>query len=420
MKQAIVATLCLILSVSASAASARTDSSFPAQNPLASTSDSYVGTFKNDELQLTLKAEGAGYVGTLTREGKSYPISAQKEGSKLSGKLKVGEESYPFSLELRSGELLMTSDFGSHTLRRATTGTNPLSGGSSTTSKREDNAPAGRQAQMGDWKTIKHPTGLYVRYPGNWTAKQEEHLYQLIPNDAAADEIIIVMGRPAEGITDPKDANLGLGIEAIVTEEISPNFRKKGGAQSATAGNGKGVLYTFEAPHASGNGTVECRVYATVLKTFAVGVVAVMPTDKMAKRAEILKQIFATMNAGEAEIDRNLVGAWSKTSENTIDAQSSGGRRAGDASLVGNKQSRFQLNADGTFICRESNYTIASGSGVFVESKSDNTYEGSWSAADGKLVIVWSDGSMEEYRYTVQGNQVVLRGMGKEIVYSRG
>lgn len=382
--------------------------------------DPWVGTFKNDDITVTLRREGAGYAGTVRIGGADLPLTAQRDGAGLKGTFRVEEQSYPFTATLDGDVMVLDSEGTKHTLRRAATGRpNPLAGGTTAT---KPTAGQAKTPSLDGWKTFKHPLGPFIRHPADWTARMEEEALLLLPpgqSQPNQSEVILVAGEDAQGVTDPRSPQVTQVLDAYITENLNPAFRRKGSPQPATAGNGKGVLHVYEAPGVDGK-PFQCRVYTTILKNYAISLLALMPADRMTQREPLLVQMFSTLNMGAAEVDQALVGTWTKVSETIIDSASSGGRRPGDASLVGNTQTRVQLNGDGSALARVTSQTLASGSGVFVESNSDDRYDGTWAASGGRLIIVWSDGSSVEAAYRIDGDRAILTMNGREIVYQRG
>jgi hypothetical protein len=409
--------LALALALSIGSLAPSTHAGTTLQNPLTAKRDPFIGTFKGEDKVVEIKtAAGGGYSIKATISGQSFDIKAKRVGEKLEGSFVFEGETFQFTAMIENGDLVVTSD-GERTVLNRVGGAgeaepakdkpNPLTGGAKSDGK---NPYAG-------WKVIKHPVGVSMRHPADWTVKQSEEGYLLVPPGAVADkEMYVVLGDSAQGLTDPNSPMLLAAIDERVATEVSPMLKRQGGSKPVKAGNGKGVLLVYEAQ--GQNGKVELRTYATILKDYVVGILAVGEADVIRKRADTLEKMFGTLIIGQSEIDRNLVGQWTKFSETVLDAQSAGGRRAGDASLVGNHNTSVALNPDGTFSMRVQSHSIAGGSGMFIENKSDDTYEGTWAAADGKLLLMWKDGS-EEYTYRIEGNRIILRGATKEIVYQR-
>jgi len=381
--------------------------------------DPFLGEFRGEDYSLKIAAgsnEGT-YACTLMLEGQSIDFTAKKVGSLLRGEVKLGEGAFPFEISVSGDTLTVTSGGEKHELKRVgSISANPFSA-----KKKEAEGDAKDKAGVG-WKLFRHPLGLSFGYPADWTLKPlEGGVYQLLPEGkASASEAILIAGLPAEGITDPKDPRIVMGSDELIASQVSPLFKRRGGPQPAKDAAGQGILLSYEGPGADG-GKVEVRLFSTILKTYSVGMMALTKPDRLKELEPTLTKIFATFRAGKVEIDNRLVGQWSYVSETIIDSSSSGGRRPGDASLVGNHQRTAQLNADGSMALRTQSHSIASGAGVFVENKSDNTEKGNWAASEGKLVLVWDDGTGGEYKYRLEngGATLILEGEGRRVEWRR-
>jgi hypothetical protein len=385
-----------------------------ALSALSRAADPFLGTFENDEGKIVVRSAGEGlYEGEVTLEGYTFKFTGQRRGETLHGKLKVEEAEFAFTATVSGDTLTISSDGETHVLKRK--------GGPAGAENPWAKAKEGAKAKAG-WKIYRHPLGLSFGYPADWTLKPlDEGILQLVPAGAAEGEVILVAGVPAEGITDPKDPRVTAGTDQLIATEVSPMLKRKGGAQPAKDAHGRGITLLYEGPGASG-GTIQARIYTTILKEYSVGMLALMTPDKLKAREADLAKVFATFRAGQTEIDQRLVGQWTFMSETVLDAQSAGGRKPGDASLVGNHQRTATLNADGSLTLRTVSHSIASGAGVFLENKSDETERGSWAAGEGKLILVWEDGSGGEYRYQLVdgGARLIIEGEGRRVEWQRG
>lgn len=371
--------------------------------------DGYVGTFKGDGLVLTLRAAGDGYEGSVVVEGQTLPVKAKKAGNGIQGTFTVAGESFAFTALLEGDTLVVESDGDTYRLTKEKS-TEP-------TGTPSNNPLKKAKTNFSEWKVFKHPLGVSFRHPGSWRVEPAgDSIYRIIPGDSAADEVILATGTESFGIKDANDPQLAPGTDTIIADQIGPQFKRTGKPESIPAASTPGAALLYEGQ--GGNGPVQIRVFSTVLKDMIVSFVAIGPPAKVKAREDNLRKMFGTLVRGASEIDQRLVGTWTKSSERTIDAQSSGGRRPGDASLVSNANVTVNLGADGSLSYRTQSQSIASGSGVFVETSSDDTYSATWVASEGKLIVMWGDGS-EEFDYRFEGDTVVLSGGGKEIVFRR-
>src|SRR5947208_4729456 len=86
--------------------------------------DPFPGTFKNDQLTITLTpADTGGYTGTLTKGKTAYPLTANARGKTLTGVFTDGKNEFPFTATFETGELIFKSGTGTYRLARVA---NPL------------------------------------------------------------------------------------------------------------------------------------------------------------------------------------------------------------------------------------------------------------------------------------------------------
>ncbi len=366
----------------------------------------YAGVFEGSGVRLELKAApGGGLVGTVTLEKSTFPVKARVEGKQLLGSFAVKGQDIPFKGSLQGEELTVSSDFDTHVLQRVAAKPTTASGAAS--------KPGG--AIGSGWKLLQHPSGLQAQYPPEWKLQEAEGTYRLDTGDA--EEVVLIGAFPAGGIQDPKDPRVAQAADQLIAAQFGGALQRLGGVTAAKDGAGRGIalLYGGEIQGKK----VQARLWITVLKDAILGVTAIMPEAKLGKRQATLEKVFASLKEFKVELDRKLVGSWRRFSETILDAKSSGGRKPGDASAVSNRNITATLAEDGKLLYRVTGKGIASGAGQFVEYDLNETHKGTWSATGGKLLLIWEDGSTDEYDYSLAGGRLVLRGGGREYVYQR-
>lgn len=86
-------------------------------NPLAAAA-AFAGTFAGDGLTLTLERGGDGYVGSLTYQGQTYPVTARDAGADaLAGEFVSGADAFAFDLVREGDRLTLTTGSTRFTLR---------------------------------------------------------------------------------------------------------------------------------------------------------------------------------------------------------------------------------------------------------------------------------------------------------------
>ena len=102
----------------------------PYANPLGQNS-TFAGSYRGQDLELSLQEVAGGYEGSLTFQGTSYPIEATPEGERLVGSFSANGQSFPIEASLSATTLMLVSGGETYTLVKDEASANPLAGGSS-------------------------------------------------------------------------------------------------------------------------------------------------------------------------------------------------------------------------------------------------------------------------------------------------
>ena len=257
-----------------------------------------------------------------------------------------------------------------------TTG-NPLAGGTAAVAGRGSLAP---NATPGNWKTYKHPVGLSLRYPGDWTLQEVPGFILLLSPEVQKSaqgqptELYIVSAEQAGRISSLEDPRLISALESSMTQ-MFPFLQRVGGMERIKAGNVSGIMLTREGTNPQGM-KVRGQLSATILNGFSLSVFAIGSEDVTTARQQTVREIFSSFDAGAGERDPQLVGAWE-----------TGLRDDGVAT-----SSRYTLGADGTLT-------------KVTRSQTDDqteTMSGTWSAGEGRLFVLWEKGSADDVAYEVR------------------
>ena len=270
-----------------------------------------------------------------------------------------------------------------------TTG-NPPAGGKAAVAGTGSPAP---NATAGNWKTYKHPVGLSLRYPGDWTLQEVPGFIQLISpevNKSAQGqptELYIVSAEQAGRISSLEDPRLISALGSSMTQ-MFPFLQRVGGMERIKAGNVSGIMLTREGTNPQGM-KVRGQLSVTILKGFSLSVFAIGSEDVITARQQTVREIFSSFDAGPGERDPQLVGVWQ-----------SGLRGDG----VSDRSSRYTLGEDGTLIKVTRLQSIVDAPGVSLDTDDDQTetMSGTWSAGDGRLFVLWENGSTDDVAYEVR------------------
>jgi hypothetical protein len=264
---------------------------------------------------------------------------------------------------------------------RGTAG-NPVAGG--TAAVAGTGSPA-QNATAGNWKTYKHPVGLSLRYPGDWTLLEAPGFIQLISPEVQKSaqgpptELYIEQAGRLSSLEEPQ---LISALESSITQ-MFPFLRRVGGMERIKAGNVSGIMLTREGTNPQGM-KVRGQLSATILKGFSLSVFAIGSEDVITARQQTVREIFSSFDAGAGERDPQLVGLWQ------------GGLRD---DLV----TRYTVGADGTLtkVTRLRTIVDAPGDSLDTDDQTE-TMRGTWSAGAGRLFVLWENGSTDDVAYEVR------------------
>jgi hypothetical protein len=153
---------------------------------------------------------------------------------------------------------------------------------------------------------------------------------------------------------------------------------------------------------------VRAQARTTILKGFGITLFTLGDASKIAARDETVQNVFASFAAGEGKRDPQVVGAWRFWSY----------KSSADGKFGTEQNRQMVLRPDGQ--CVWSNKSESSGifsgggvSGGYAGSGTSGD-QGTWSAADGVLYVLWNDGSTSTWDYQVTGapgsRKLLLKG----------
>jgi hypothetical protein len=263
-----------------------------------------------------------------------------------------------------------------------TTG-NPLAGGTPAVAGTGSPAPNA----TGNWKTYKHPVGISLRYPGDWTVQEGPGFIHLISPEVAKSaqgqptELYVVSAGQAGRISSIEDPQLIRALESSMTQ-VFPFLQRVGGMERIKAGNVSGIMLTREGTNPQGM-KVRGQLSATILTGFSLSVFAIGSEDVITARQQTVREIFSSFDAEAGERDPQLAGLWQ-----------SGLRDDG----VSDRSSRYTLEADGT-VTKVTRLQIIGDADTDDQTE---TMRGTWAAGGGRLFVLWENGSTDDVAYEVR------------------
>ncbi len=389
--------------------------------------DPLLGKWVSKVMTVVVEAAGSTYKGVITLDDKSYPFTAHKEeDGVMSGVFKSGDDSFDFAAKADAKTLLVKSGDNTYMLLRDTPAAprkvNPLDrSGKQAANPLAKGSAAGEGAPPGDpdWNLLRHPVGLSMRYPRDWTVREVPNAgYQLIPPNADQREVYILGGQPAPGISSPDDPRLVAAIEQMMAQ-LGPLLHRVGPVEKVHIAAGTGIILTWE-----GGQNARARAYVGVAKGSAIGLTGIGAKELIEKREPTLLKMFQSFSTDQGKRDPAVVGAWNRLGTTGLDAHDNVGRL--QASSASDHHETLVLRPDGSCMSREVSRTIANGAGVSIDTGDQVTNKsGHWYAGDGKLVLLWDNAAPQEYGYRVNGGAggrqlVFLLGNGRGILWTEG
>ncbi len=262
--------------------------------------------------------------------------------------------------------------------------------------------PAGAQSLLdGSWTAYRHPTGVFLEHPASWRTQPTEVGIALVPGDFDPNsELIIALGESAAGLRGPTDPQVGQYLDVLVSQ-VAVAMRRTGQPTSIDFRGGTGALYEYRGVLNTGQ-PAGAQFRTAILGGYAVAIAIIATEEKLRQREPILQRIFASLGHAEPRRDPALVGTWRATSTES------------DSSLSGSvffrTESVYALMPDGRLTTQSRTQGRVTGAeGGTAARDTEERSAGSWSAADGRLFILWDDGTSTAASYEATGDAVNVR-----------
>lgn len=282
----------------------------------------------------------------------------------------------------------------------------------------------------------RHPAGFSFWHPASFEVKEADGGIQLIPvsrgttPDSGQLEMYFITAESISGtgISSPFDPRVLPYLDNLVVSRISPAMKRNAQPGRVPMAGGEGLYAEWTAP-GQGGSTIATRIYATVLQSYGVYLISIGERAKLDSKSEELTAVLRSIAIGEGKLDRTIAGAWKLYStrqlrnNDTFNFTVDDARRA---DMVSDEQTVLELAQDGSARRTSMWRTIARGgvsggsSTVWLDSGDQKTVkQGRWNADSGTLFILWQDGGMDQWQYSVSGSTLRLITSGRVQFWQR-
>jgi len=372
----------------------------------------WTGTYRGDSLSVTLTVTGDALGGTLQRGTQTFPLVATVTPTGVAGTFESAGFRYPFTLTRTATGALLKTGGATYALSR-TPSAKPTAAKPPTPTPTSTSTPTPTATPPG-WRPYKHALGYTVDLPPSWKVQPvDEDTLALIPADLqrgpnGPEEVLLLAGLPAEGVTDPADPRVSSALDNHV-RALFPGLSRKGPVEPARLGPHRAAIVRWVGKAPTGI-PLQASVVTLIHQNTAVALLIAARPERTAAREETARQILASLRLGRSVIDPALVGFWR--------------REKSYSDVYGNFSStridEMTLRADGTVAFRSQILMSMKGSdgqSARQEQSKGDRKTGRWSATRAprpRLRLVWNNGT--EARYTVEhsGKSLLLIGDGGE------
>jgi hypothetical protein len=287
-------------------------------------------------------------------------------------------------------------------------------------------APAPRPAIAPEaGKRYRHPLGLTLWHPADWTVKDMGEALQLVPPDPGSNadgptEAYVVFGEgvAGTGIATAADPKVGAYLDGQL-QGLAPFLRRAGATGGYDLSRGKGAVYAWEGKNPKGN-AVLARAYVAVFDNTAVALAAIGLKDRIDARETAVRTMAASFGFGKGDLDPALARAWRFASNVALSNSSVYETAWSRASLASETTSTLELRADGTWTRTDVSQGLAGAGGVWIETGGTMVKKGRWNAGNGTLYLMYDDDSWTIYQYKLEGATLRLaRGNKGEVWQAR-
>ncbi|MCW8140782.1 MAG: hypothetical protein KIT58_17920 [Planctomycetota bacterium] len=158
------------------------------QNPLAAPPrPAWAGAWSDDQLKLVLEPAPAGFQGSLTTQGATYPVKGTAQGARLEGAFSVQGHDFAFTATQEGDALTLVSEGTTYRLRREQP-RNPLGAPAPGPGTPPPPPQAGQGLDGvydGPAQPVRHQGGFSFEMPQGWRVQEEQEGVILLAVDAS-------------------------------------------------------------------------------------------------------------------------------------------------------------------------------------------------------------------------------------------
>ncbi len=354
--------------------------------------DAFLGaTFSDGRLTLSFERgspSGGAWSGRLEIDGRTFPFDATGAAAALTGTFTADGARFSFSARLEGDVLRLTSDGVAYRLDRR-------DGFAPAPAPAPGPAPSPAPGPAAGWREYRHPIGFSFRHPDGWSVQETQIGLVLTPPDAGRNqqgptEWYVIHAQPAPDISRPDDPRCGQYMNGNMMQ-LAPYVRSTGAPKPFKAGARDAALYAWEGTSPAGL-AVRAESRVVIMEKHAIGLVSIGERTVLERRADTIRDMFASFDAGRPETDPTLVGRWY-----TKRYTSAG---TGEHSFHSTMVRQMDLAADGSLAASG---TTTSSSSEYYGEAGGQVERGRWAASGGRVWLTWQGGGTVEYRVHVQG-----------------
>lgn len=265
------------------------------------------GTYRGDQLIITLADAGGRYTGTITFRGTTYQASAQPSGAGLAGEFTADGRSFAFTLMPRGDGHVFASGGREYAIERDGGG-NPFGDEPAAEGNPFGDAPPAPEQRQAPrvfpgGGVHRDPGGLGFEHPAGWSVQRSDDAIIIQPPDVTinefggANEFYMLFEEDADGATRADDAELVESLQAVIDAQM-PGARVTETPRPVPGLSDGSRMLSWELRLDNGS-TVRARAYVRIVETRALVLLTLGEKRSMQRRDDTIAKLFSTVGLGE-------------------------------------------------------------------------------------------------------------------------